>query len=142
MFAILPKTCVAEQTSIVISIGTINCCSSCDTCWLEAPCLELSGLVGACWDLLWLVGSCWEVVKTCQELLGGIGNVDFMESHFEGITIVVNKFLAESPIPKILWSVPGIGLQYCTQMQWNAMSELTWDTPQNLGNLSFWQEKN
>ena len=30
-----------------------------------------------------------------------------MESHFEGIAIVVDKILAEFPIPKILRSVPG-----------------------------------
>ena len=75
--------------------------------WPEAPRSELLGLVGICQDLSGLVGTCWEVVGTCQELLGGTSNVNFMESHFEGIAIVVNKILAKFPIPEILWSVPG-----------------------------------
>ena len=33
--------------------------------------------------------------------------MDFMESHFEGIAIVVYKILVEFPIPEILRSVPG-----------------------------------
>ena len=82
------------------------------------------GLVGACWGLSGLVGSCREFVGACRNLSGVVGscrelselvgslsgvvgNVDFMESHFEGIAIVVNKMLAEFPIPEILRSVPG-----------------------------------
>ena len=72
--------------------------------WLEAPRLELSGLVGTCREF---VGTCREFVRTCRDLSGGIGNVDFMESYFEGIAIVVNKILAKFPIPEILRSVPG-----------------------------------
>ena len=83
---------------------------------LAWSCQDLSGLVEACWgcwdlsglvrSLLGLVGTCREVVRTCQELSGGIGNVDFMESHFEGIAIVVDIILDEFLIPEILWSVP------------------------------------
>ena len=69
-------------------------------------CWGLLGLVGTCQDLSGLVGTCREFVGTCWELWGGIGYVDFMESHFEGIAIVVNKILAEFPIPEILRSVP------------------------------------
>ena len=64
---------------------------------------ELSGVVGSCRELLGVVGSCREFVGTCRDLSG---NVDFMESHFEGIAIVVDKISAEFPIPEILRSVP------------------------------------
>ena len=63
---------------------------------LAQSCWDLSGLVRTCREF---VGTCQEVVGTCQELSGGIGNVDFMESHFEGIAIVVNIISAEFPIP-------------------------------------------
>ena len=73
------------------------------------------GLVVTCREF---VGTCWEFVRSCRELLGVVGscrelsglvgNVDFMESHFEGIAIVVDKISAEFPIPEILRSVPGI----------------------------------
>ena len=76
-------------------------------CWgLSGLVGSLSGLVRTCQEFF---GSCQElsgVVGTCQELLGLVGNVDFMESHFEGIAIVVDKISAKFPIPKILWSVP------------------------------------
>ena len=96
--------------------------------WPEAPHLELLGIVrsllgvvgtcrdlgvvGSCQDLSGLcrdfVRTCWDLLGVCWDLSGGIGNVDFMESHFEGIAIVVNKILAEFPIPEILRSVPEI----------------------------------
>ena len=76
-------------------------------------------LARSCWEF---VGSCREFVGSCRELSGvvvgrdlsgvcrdlsgGIGNVDFMESHFEGIAIVFYKISAEFPIPEILRSVP------------------------------------
>ena len=76
-------------------------------------CQDLSGV---CWDLSGFVETCQEFVGTCQDLLrlvrtcwdlsGLVRNVDFMESHFEGIAIVVDKIFAKFPIPKILWSVP------------------------------------
>ena len=81
--------------------------SFCGTCFSMKNQSMSFGLVGACRDLLGLVG-------TCRDLSGGIGNVDFMESHFEGIAIVVEKILAKFPIPEILWSVPGSRkIHYC-----------------------------
>ena len=62
-------------------------------------CRGLSGLVGACRGLSGLVG-------TSRDFSGLLGNVDFMESHFEGIAVVVHKISAEFPIPEILRSVP------------------------------------
>ena len=82
-------------------------------CWdLSGLVGSLSGLVGSCPDLSGVVGTCWD-------LLGLVGNVDFMESHFEGIAIVVNKISAKFPIPKILRSVPVccMHVEYC----WLAM---------------------
>ena len=70
---------------------------------LVGSCRELSGV---CWDLSGVVGSLSGLVGSCRELSGVVGNVDFMESHFEGIAIVVNKISAEFPIPEILRSVP------------------------------------
>ena len=67
------------------------------------------GLVGSCRELSGVVRSCRElsgVVGSCRELSGVVGNVDFMESHFEGIAFVVDKIPAEFRIPEILRSVP------------------------------------
>ena len=54
-----------------------------------------------------LVGDLSGLVGASRDLSGLVGNVDFMESHFEGIAIVVDKISAECPIPEILRSVPG-----------------------------------
>ena len=83
---------------------------------LVGACRGLSGLVGACGglsrvcgefvgSLSGLVGTCRDL-SSCRDLWGVVGNVDFLESHFEGIAIVVDKISAEFPTPEILRSVP------------------------------------
>ena len=76
--------CLQYRQKHQISTGTINCCSSCDMHWPEAPCSELLGVVRHCWefvrscqDLSGVVGTCrelsgvcWEFVGTCQEESG------------------------------------------------------------------------
>ena len=85
--------------------------------------LGLVRLVGTCWEF---VGTCRDLsglVGACQDLSGVVGNVDFMESHFEGITIVVNKILAKFPIPKILRSVPALCYNaYCRYSTYKRVS--------------------
>ena len=79
-------------------------------CWdLSGLVRSLLGLVGTCWDFYGVCQDLWGFVGICRDLSGVVGYVDFMESHFEGIAIVVYKILAKFPIPRFC----GVSLNDC-----------------------------
>ena len=100
------RHCCMKKGHFVVHISpqrTVDVLRACRG--LSGVCWDLSGLVGR---LLGLVGTCRDLSGVCRELLGLVGvcrdlsglvrNVDFMESHFEGIgQIPYSRDFAECP---------------------------------------------